>query len=184
MLLIKLLVERMYLRILTISSLVLWLASCHSTAPISQPSTASGPYDHIDWVGGRDDNGFTILEIVIARSDYEFHLDGDNRLLPADSKGRSLTLPRTSSAGNRDNRHFPGFVVVQLHKLAQIDDVEDKVLRINEFFFARGANRVLVTGFRGMGRSIYSDKIKKTNKASHLTADRVLSSTATRDMNP
>ena len=151
----------MHFRILTIFSFVLWLASCHSAIPVAQLSTVSGPYDQIDGVGGRDDNRFALLEDVIARSNFEFYLDGDDRLLPADSKGRSLALPRTSSAGNRDHRHFPGFIVVQLHKLAQIDDVEDKVLRINDFFFSRGANRVLVTGFRGMGKSIYSDKIKK-----------------------
>jgi predicted AAA+ superfamily ATPase len=63
-----------------------------------------------------------------------------------------------------NQRKYPGFVVVQLHKLAQIDEVESRVTRINEFFFGCGAERVLVTGFRGMGRSIYSDKIEKRRK--------------------
>lgn len=132
---------------------------------ISQAATALGPYGNTEWVGGADDKGFTKLHEVIAQADFEFYLDDDDQLKPAGGLNKTtIRLPR--SIGDKDTVHgrFPGFVVVQLHKLAQIDGVEERVARVNDYFFAEGAHRVLVTGFRGNGRAIYSDRIKKPNK--------------------
>lgn len=141
------------------------LVNCQTTSLTTQTEIAPGPYDRIEWISGRDEAGFLELQEEIDRANFEFHLDHEEKLIPADSSmGKELRLSRLVGVGIIDRRKFPGFVVVQLHKLAQIDDVESRVRRINEFFFAQGSERVLVTGFRGMGRSIYSDKIKKPNK--------------------
>ena len=110
-----------------------------------------------------DERELTTLEQDITKADYEYHYDGDNKLInlgrpPQPYDGVILTLNQPS--GFSLNKDSSGFVVVQLHKLAQIDSVQSKVDRINEYFFTRGADRVLVTGFRGSGRQVYSDKDK------------------------
>lgn len=137
-----------------------WLVSCQSASPVSE--SRPGAYDGMEWIQGGDQAAFAALEEEIARADFEFHLDDEDRLLPAGrSTGPPLVLAPSRSSIIEGQGRFQGFVVVQLHKLAQIDDVEDRVARINEFFFGHGAGRVLVTGFRGFGRSIYADRMKK-----------------------
>ena len=136
------------------------LVSCQTASSVSEYTP--GDYDGIAGTHLRDRAAFTALEEVIAGADFEFHLDDEDRLLPAGrSSGPPLVLPQSPSSIKKDRHRFQGFVVVQLYKLAQIDGVTDRVARINEFFFAHGADRVLVTGFRGFGRSIYSDRMKK-----------------------
>lgn len=144
------------------------ISGCQNTTLISKVETISGSYGNTDWVRGSDSTGFSKLEDVIAQADYEFYLDQDELLDPVNGSHKSpISLPRTTENVVEGRRAFPGFVVVQLHKLAQIDEVDARVMRVNQYFFAQGADRVLVTGFRGIGRQIYSDRIKKPNKMSH-----------------
>lgn len=142
------------------------ISGCQSTTLISKVETISGSYGNTAWIGGADSTAFSKLENVIAQADYEFYLDQNEHLDPMHGSHMTpISLPRTIEHVVDGRRAFPGFVVVQLHKLAQIDDVDARVMRVNQYFFAQGADRVLVTGFRGFGRQIYSDKIKKPNKS-------------------
>ena len=144
------------------------ISGCQSTTLISKVETISGSYGNADWIRGSDSTSFSKLEDVIAQADYEFYLDEDEQLDPVNGSHKTpILLPRTIEDVIEGRRAFPGFVVVQLHKLAQIDDVDARVIRANQYFFAQGADRVLVTGFRGSGRQIYSDRIKKPNKTRH-----------------
>lgn len=144
------------------------ISSCQNTTLISKVETISGHYGNTDWIKGSDSTSFSKLEDVIAQADYEFYLDQDDRLDPVNGSHKTpISLPRTIEDVVEGRRAFPGFVVVQLHKLAQIDEVDARVMRVNQCFFAKGADRVLVTGFRGFGRQIYSDRIKKPSKTSH-----------------
>ena len=144
------------------------ISGCHNTTLVSKVDTISGSYGNTDWIRGSDSTRFSKLENVIAQADYEFYLDQDERLDPVNGSHKTpIPLPRTIEDVVEGQRAFPGFVVVQLHKLAQIDEVDARVMRVNQYFFAQGADRVLVTGFRGFGRQIYSDRIKKPNKTSN-----------------
>jgi hypothetical protein len=142
------------------------ISGCQNTTIISQVATSSGPYGNTEWIGGADDKGFTKLHEVIAQAGFEFHFDDDDQLEPVRGLNKTtITLPRSVGDTATVQARFPGFVVVQLHKLAQIEGVDERVARVNDYFFAGGAHRVLVTGFRGNGRAIYSDRIKKPNKS-------------------
>ena len=141
------------------------ISGCQNTTHISKVETIFGPYGNNDWIGGSDSTSFSKLEDAIAQADYEFHLDQDERLDPVKGfHGKPISLPRTMEDMVDGRRAFPGVVVVQLHKLAQIDEVDARVMRVNQYFFAQGADRVLVTGFRGFGRQIYSDRIRNPDK--------------------
>jgi hypothetical protein len=138
------------------------ISGCQNTMVISQVTTASGPYGNTEWIGGADDKGFTKLHEVIAQAAFEFYLDDDDQLEPVRGINKTaIRLPRSIGDAATVQTRFPGFVVVQLHKLAQIEGVDERVARVNDYFFAAGAHRVLVTGFRGNGRAIYSDRIRK-----------------------
>jgi hypothetical protein len=142
------------------------IAGCQNTILISQVATASGPYGNTHWIG-LDDKRFAKLHEVISQADFEFYLDDDDKLEPVHGSHKTtISLPRPIGNTVIEQGDFPGFVVVQQHKIAQIYDVDERVRHVNQFFFAKGADRVLVTGFRGSGRQIYSDRIKKPNKAS------------------
>ena len=149
---------------------MLLLAGCRSVSPTGYVELIPGRHDRVGFYSAFDDwRGFESLEKEIGEADFEFHLDEVDRLIPASgSSENSLLLPPSAAAGSealtRSDRTFRGFVVVQLHKLAQIDSVEQKVSRVNDYFFSRGAQRVLITGFRGSGRAVYSDKVTKPNK--------------------
>lgn len=158
-------------RMLSFASALVLLPGCQSTTLISKVETVSGAYGNTDWIGVSDRRGLDKLQQVIAAADYEFHLDDEGELEPVNgSHRRPFKLPRIFMNGGGGQGQFPGFVVVQLHKLAQIDEVDAKVSCVNEFFFAQGADRVLVTGIRGSGRQIYSDRTKSDIKSAHSTA--------------
>lgn len=129
------------------------MVACRPDPTAPEPALAPAKFDQAGGYSLWDEPGaFRELEAEIRRADFEFHLDGDDQLIPiGHSTGRN--------APGHELR-YPGFVVVQLHKLAQIRGVETKVRRVNGYFFGRGAQRVLVTGFAGSGRSIYSDKVR------------------------
>ena len=162
-------IQKMFIRVATGVLAIFWSASCSNTEPTSCSFTSAGAYDSIEWVGGRDHNGFARLEDTIAEADAEFYLDGEDMLKRQNSHEPPFLLPRSGGSKIDFSNSYTGFIVVQLHKLAQIEDVDLKVSRINDFFFSRGVDRVLVTGFRAMGRSVYSDKIRETNKPPHDT---------------
>ena len=153
------------------------ISGCRNTIVISEVATASGQYGKTEWVGFFDDQGVSKLHKlheVIEQADFEFYLDHDDQLEPVrGSHKQTIRLPRSIGDTDAGQERFTGFVVVQLHKLAQIEKLDERVSRVNQFFFAEGANRVLVTGFRASGRAIYSDRIKKPNKPAHPTAGNV-----------
>jgi len=148
---------------------MLLLAGCRSVSPTGYVDLIPGRHDRVGFYSAFDDwRGFESLENEIGEADFEFHLDEQDRLIPASgSSENGLSLPPYSAmrhdAHVQRDRTCRGFVVVQFHKFAQIDAVEQKVSRVNDYFFSRGAQRVLVTGFRGSGRAIYSDKVTKPN---------------------
>ena len=146
---------------------------CQHTQPTITRQFIPGEFEKIQGFSARTERAsYVHLENVIESADFEFHLDHEDQLSSSElNPHESFELFRHTSIGlnSGSKKQFPGFVVVQLHKLAQIDDVEDRVARVNDFFFARGSTRVLVTGFRGMGKSIYSDKVKISSRPDHET---------------
>ena len=143
--------------LVTFAFVTILLVSCQSRQVT--PALSSATYDGVRWISAFDQrDSFLRLEKEIERADFEFHLDGEEILLSQSKKYADFALPSLGDPLSRDSRFEDAFVVVQLRKLAQMEQVEKKVVRINAYFFFNGAKRVLVTGFRGSGRSIYSDK--------------------------
>lgn len=147
---------------------------CQHTPPTTTRQFIPGEFGKIQGFSARTERAsYHHLENVIESADFEFHLDDEDQLTASELNppGSFELLGHTSiDLKSGSKKQFPGFVVVQLHKLAQIDDVKKRVARVNDFFFARDSSRVLVTGFRGMGKSIYSDKIKQ-NFRQHRRSD-------------
>lgn len=159
-------------RALTVYALAVCFIGCQAHQDRLFPSgvaTSAGPYSGVDWVGLGEGADFENFENEIKKANFEFYLDDEDELECVQGPPqRPFKLPNGGGEVTNSEWVFSGFVVVQLHKLAQLDEVNLRVSRLNDFFFAHGAERLLVTGFRGFGRTIYSDQVKESEQiASH-----------------
>lgn len=148
---------------LTLSSFL--FMGCQSLKPFSEYSQVSAAtYDDVKWVSAFNQKGeFLSLYKDIERADFEFHLNGEENLLSQRKEGVDFLLPKRRANSSSNKLFYDAFIVVQFHKVAQLAQVDEKVSRVNAYFFSSGAKRVLITGLRGSGVSIYSDKISKSN---------------------
>ena len=148
-------------------------SGCHNSAPMIDNAFQPGEFAETGGISAfKDPVEYDKLDAAIKSADFEFHLDERDRLTsmipsPSDSFEKYRHIAFNLGSPSTDGQQFPGFVVVQLHKLAQVDAVDHRVNQVNAFFFSRGSSRVLVTGFRGWGRSIYSDKFAQQDEADH-----------------
>jgi len=109
---------------------------------------------------GGDEPSFTRLCTDSDSADLQLEYTGERKLI-SHQEGIQIPTHRNISElsdyfGSQDKKEF---AVVALHKLAQIESVEETVLEINALLFSSGYQRVLVTGYRGFGREVYSDRV-------------------------
>jgi len=139
--------------ILLVTSAFLSLSACnYNHSPIWQ-NRFYGGFQH-------SEKEWCALQKDIAKADHNYDHSGELRSSgdkPSPHAGINVFQANPQSKIIKDSK---GFVVVQLSKAEQVESIRLKVSKLNDFFFTRGADRVLITGYRGSGTRVYSDKSK------------------------